>query len=303
MDKLLKELRRRLNNDSIKLTKGIDFTFDEKLKIVHMELKNGTVKNMQEDVAAFEAWALALKANLNDLVDGITLNYYMDNEPKKNTSEWRNFNRFIYRIDAFRKRYSDWFSVLNTQYDWENRILKEGWGDLILNSVGKRNKTYDIIKNNKSQSERDLEIYFTLDGSKKLKRVIKDRFNIELGDIENQYPVGVFNNQVKKDNYIFTGAKSAIDLYSIGKDNSFNIFELKGRKNVKIGILSEIFFYSSLIMDVIDGKFISTTNEFQNINRVNAFFLVQEMHPLLSDKVIDMLNLPNSNITYRKIIY
>lgn len=303
MEKLLTELKKRCDNSHILITSHIDFNYDDKLKTIHMVMKKGIKQNMQKDAAAFEGWALALKANLEDLVSHITLDWDTENEPiNKNSKEWRHFNRFLYRVDAFSKQYSKWFTVLNKQNSWEDRIKQEGWGDLVLNSIGNRSIINKIDKN-EAKSEHDLETYFASKWSEKLRKAVKEHFNIEIGDIKNQYPVGIFNNQVKAENYIFTGGKSAIDLYSIVDNNSFNIFELKTENNVKVGILSELFFYSSLIKDVIDGKFRSESSEFNKVNKVNAFFLVQKIHSLISDKVIEMLNLPNSNISYRKLIY
>lgn len=302
MDKLLRELKKRCDNNNIVFTTGIDFTYDEKQKTVHMVMKNGIKENMQNDSAAFEGWALALKANLKDMVDYITLDWDSNIEPSKNNSgEWRHFNRFLYRVDTFSNKYSSWFSVLNKRNSWEKRVEEEGWDQLVLNKPGERKiikiKEYDFIK------EHDIEVYLTKEGSNQLRQAVEKGFNIKLGQIKNQFPVGVFNNKVGGESYIFTGSKSAIDLYSIGQDNSFNIFEIKGPENVKIGIVSELFFYASLIRDTIDGKFKCEIDEMKNLNKVNAFFLVSRLHPLISDKVIEMLNSTDSKISYYKLIY
>ncbi|AOY77510.1 hypothetical protein [Clostridium formicaceticum] len=166
----------------------------------------------------------------------------------------RHFNRFIYRVDAFGKKYSEWFTVPPKSDTWDDQIKFNGWKDLVLNSPGNRNTIDDIDEFNAASGHK-LEMYFsTKEESEVLRKAIKEQFNIIVSDIRNQYPVGIFNGIASTDNYIFTGGKSAIDLYSIGEDNSFNIFELKAEKNVKVGILSELFFYSCLIRDTISGK-------------------------------------------------
>lgn len=303
METLLKELKKRCNNNSIRLTQGIEFEYDKSNKTVHMALKTGISSNMQENVAAFEGWAIAIKANLEDLVKKVILSWKEENEPdNKNTAAWRHFNRFIYRVDTFQNQYSDWFIVENKNSRWEDRIIKQGWENLVLNEMGERNPV-DSAHQYEFKNEHGLETYFANSGQENLRAVVKKQFNIELGDIKNQYPVGVFSNEVSKQSAVFTGGKSAIDLYSTSKDNSFNIFELKIENNVEIGIISELFFYSSLIRDAVAGNFKSKGGEFADINHINAFFLVQRLHPLITEKVMDMLNLPDNKITYRKIIY
>lgn len=300
MEKLRGELKRVCKNSYIKITSGISFNYDEKSKTVHMVMKDGIKENMQDDKAAFEAWALVLKANLEGLVDFITLDW--DSQPKLTDEERRHYNRFLYRVAAFSKLYSLWFRVLHKETSWEEQVSRNNWGTLILNSPGNRD-VINEIEDFDPASEHNLEIYFTTVGSGKLRQAVKEQFNIQLGEIKNQYPVGLFNHVVSKESYIFTGGKSAIDLYSIADDHSFNIFELKGEENVKVGILSELFFYSLIIRDVMDKKIKNETEDFTRLSIVNAFFLVSRLHPLITDKVIDMLNINERDISYKKLIY
>lgn len=303
MERLLKELKKRCGNNSIRFTQSIDFSYDDKQRIVYLIMKKGIRDNVQIDSAAFEAWALVLKANLDDLVSNIILDWDSSMEPKeRNTDEWRHFNRFLYRVYTFTKKYSEWFSVSNQKESWKDRIVNNGWNKLVLNSSGNRiikNK----IKGDGFESEHELEAYFTGKGSERLRQAIIERFNIKLGEIRNQYPIGIFNNVVSSENYVFTGGKSAIDLYSIEEGKSFNIFELKGEGNIKVGILSELFFYSSLIKDTMKKEFISESDELEGISKVNAFFLVPRMHPLITDKVINLLNSSGPDISYKSLKY
>jgi hypothetical protein len=151
-------------------------------------------------------------------------------------------------------------------------------------------------------SEHSIEEFFVGQGSQKLKETVKQQFNIELGQINNQYPVGVFNGKVSRETHVFTGGKSAIDLYSIAPGDSFNIFELKAENNVQVGIISELFFYASLIKDLSKGKFKSDFTEIQGLKRVNAFFLTPRLHPLITAKVLDLLN-KDTQVSYYKLLY
>ncbi len=74
-DMLLGELRKRLENNNIELTSKIDFNYDKTNKCLQMNLGEGISENMQKDSAAFEGWAVALKANLPDMIEFIKLSW------------------------------------------------------------------------------------------------------------------------------------------------------------------------------------------------------------------------------------
>lgn len=297
VDFLLKELRKRCKNDSIKITKGIKFEYDEPSKTLYLTMNsgNGIKKNMQEDSAAFEGWALAFKANLADYINSIVLDW--DEPIIKNKSEWKHFNRFLYRVDRFENIYGNWFKAPKKDR-WNEQIKTKGWNQLVLNKPG--NRTVDEAKEYALSSEHSIESYFTSNDRLK-KEIIK--YGIELDYIHNQFPVGVFNEVANSKKAVFNGGKSAIDLYGEDKKNgSFNIFELKAENNVKIGIVSELFFYTSIIKDAIEGKIQWENPEKVDGYEVNSFFLVPRLHPLITDAVIKMLNIVKG-VTYRKLIY
>ncbi|WP_019230565.1 hypothetical protein [Sedimentibacter sp. B4] len=256
---------------------------------------------MQKDVSAFEGWALIFKANLGEYIDIVTLNWNKYDEPTdKSKEEWRHFNRFLYRVDKFEKLYSDWFKAETQNNSWEKQVKNEGWSSLVLNKEGDRKLSEEEEKFS-LDNEHEIEEYFKKND--KLKIELK-KYGIEIDEVKNQFPIGIFNGKVEKSNYIFTGGKSAIDLYGMDEKNkSFNIFELKGYNNIKIGILSELFFYSSIIRDAIDGNI--EFGEHKNIEnyKLNAFFLVQVLHPLITENVIKLLNVSNKRIEYHVLKY
>jgi|GEM_PF-1481453 len=304
IEELLKMLKERCDNQSIKITSGINFEYNEASKTLHLQMKKGIKENMQQDNAAFEAWALAFKANLDDYVDKVTLGWDKIDEPTEKTkAEWRHFNRFLYRVNHFITQY-EWFSLgyNNVKDPWHEQIKMEAWTKFVLNEPG--NRLFDkLIEGLEIKSEHQIEEYFKGKGSHKLQEKIKV-YGIEINKIYSQYPVGVFNEKVAKKNIIFTGGKSAIDLYGVDdKNKSFNIFELKAGGNVKIGIVSELFFYASVIKDTINGSINWEEPQEMKVSKVNAFFLVPKMHPLVTDAVITLLNNPDNVINYRKLIY
>lgn len=304
VNKLLEELRKRCNNKYIKFPSGIKFEYYEENKTLKLQMKEGVVKNLQEDDAAFEAWALVCKANLPDLIDYVILDWDKSYEPiGKSNCKWRHFNRFLFRLDHFKSQYEDWFRIANPENEnrWGYLIKTQGWTKLILNKSSD-NRSNEISKELDLKLEKHLEQYFKGKGSNKLISKIRE-YGIEITKIKNQLPVGLFYEKVGQENYIFTGGKSAIDLYGEGVDKSFNIFELKAESNVKVGIISETFFYASIIKDAIDGVIEWEYSQSIKGVDVNAFFLVSKMHPLITEEVIKLINVPNNGINYRKLIY
>jgi len=304
---LLEKLKKVCGSESITLPGEIDFEYDEVKQTLKIKIENGIKENMQEDCAAFEGWALGFKANLEDSIKQVELDWDEKIEPSKEGEGWRHFNRFLYRVDKFQNLY-DWFTVSNSHKSWNDQKNSGNWQQLVLNKPGSRKETNE--DNGLRKTEHDMEVFFTTtNGSTKLRQAVKKSYGIELIKIKNQFPVGVFDGEVIKGNNIFTGGKSAIDLYSIGQDNSFNIFELKKIKaKLQVGIISELFFYASLMKDVIDDDeeiksshpdLVKTTK----LDKVNAFFLTPRLHPLITDQVINYLNIARTGIEYRNLLY
>ena len=53
---------------------------------------------------------------------------------------------------------------------------------------------------------------------------------------------------------IFTGGKSAADVIGVGADGKVWVLEVKTAKNIKVGAVSELFFYSMVPNDVRRGR-------------------------------------------------
>jgi len=103
---------------------------------------------------------------------------------------------------------------------------------------------------------------------------------------------------------IFTGGKSAIDIWGINNENEVCLFELKNSKNNKVGAISEMLFYSFIVQDIVRGamKFDSTTYEgLQNIQaakKVKCYLVAPSTHPLIDGEVFSLLNKSTSKIEF-----
>jgi len=114
--------------------------------------------------------------------------------------------------------------------------------------------------------------------------------------IERQLPVGLFHDEVKKDNEIFTTGKSAIDIWGISNQNDLLLFELKDAGNTSVGILTELLFYCCVMRNVKDGIFKyedpvdRKIDAIKKTSRIKACFLAPRLHPLLDEKLVQVLN-------------
>lgn len=236
MEYFVNKLRKRFNNNRLNLPSTIDY--DEIGDSLAMYVRHPD-KNMQEDASAFEAWALALKA-----VGYETVKLDWDSSQKRNKTQLRHYNRFLYRVEKFKELYP-WFEhkEVSTDHIFGESVKKYiNYGKTIVSRSSKGEVSENYYEEQLYKSEK-----------------FRKEHNIESGYIERQLPVGIFTgNPPTDENSLFTGKASAIDLYGIDNDGVFKIFELKVAKNKKAGALSEVFFYWCIIDDVISGKIEST---------------------------------------------
>jgi len=183
--------------------------------------------NMQTNENAFEAWALALRL-LG--FDEVRLSWVSDAVSKQ-----KHYNRFLYRIEKFKPL----FPWLTTDDFDSSHIFGEGVTKFINHGVTPAG--VEINPNSESAYE---EVLY------RSERFRMDH-GIEEGKLARQLPVGVFTaSPPTESSALFTGSKSAIDLYGVDHDGVLNIFELKVEGNRLVGALSEVFFYWCVLDDV-----------------------------------------------------
>jgi len=270
------------NSRNLRLPSLIDF-ITEDTNIVRMKLSaNSVCKNLQNDDAAFEAWSLALKSFC--ICEKIIVEW----EKPLNIKDGH-YQRFLFRVNCFKDDFNSWFSISPKCIDYfiDSQITSEN--DYFLNQPGKRNEI-----SNDRKGEADLELKFI----NPLNPLNKSLIHVtNLSFIERQLPVGLFKNSVSSLNRIFTGGKSAVDLWGLNKDeDALFLFELKTEKNSKAGIISELYFYSSIFRFLKEGRFKYEykdllSEKIKNIKLIKSYFLAPALHPIVCKKLLDEINL------------
>ena len=292
--RILKHLKGCVKNQRVKFPSGISFQWP-KSDVIKMHIgKDGNGKpavsaNMQTDAAAFEGWALVLKAHIGELRK-VVLTW----EVARNRDD-KHYQRFLYRVDRFRRAFQDWF-VCDQPYTQRFGICNDQPdGHYKLNVPGKARARIPSTE----WGERWIEWMLVNDKefSSKFKR------QAALSVLGNQLPVGVFEVEVKRGKDVFTSQASAIDLWGVNSSgDELSLFELKKPGNAKVGAISEVFFYAMVMKDVISGRFAfggercvgvdpwPPDHISGRIRRIKAYLLVDQLHCLVGDEVFNMLN-------------
>ena len=268
--------------------------------------------NMQGSSVCFEGWAVIIKTYCD--YDKIVLDVKGVKDLFKAWTEEKNghdaknghVGRFFYRALRFSEQY-EWFS-LSKELETEVKLFEEYisqekkfWNNIPQGKAGKSNA--------EEKAENDIEDQLAVSGV--LYKALMNRTGVELDEndeVYRQLPVGLFEDEVKIKNTIFTGGKSAIDLW-ICHDDILYLIELK-YNNKMVGIITETFFYSNYMWDLIrkNGGFEISKPEKKeakeaelrgydkvqngNYKQIKGVLLADEgyYHPLVTDQVIKTLN-------------
>lgn len=245
---------------------------------------DATEANMQDDAAAFEGWALVLMAWCG--VQRVTIDW---DEPPASSGHHQ---RFLYRVDRFAEMLGPDIVTVKDATRLAGSKMRGGYAPMLNLASG----SDSLTRPSRPGSEADLEK--RLAGADPAARAnLMDELGLVL--LDRQMPVGVFDGVPSRDGAIFTGGKSAIDLVGIGADGSLWLLELKTARNIKVGALSELFFYSMVVLDAQAGKIqfhggrvgARTTVTPQHVigaARIHARVLSEDCHPLLSTKVFSL---------------
>ena len=218
-------------------------------------------KNMQDDVAAFEAWALILHANLKDGIEmtfDILPQWESSFSPEKRIdAELQHFMRFLFRVWKFQDQI-DWFSIK----DERCRLCVQKFKDLFLEGKTTNNIPLDDAKDVDLEEKPKLEylienIFVNSKMAIEAIEFINKSITFIIPDtLFNQLPTGLFIASHEKDDEKFVCDKNRFfptgffDLWGINRKNELCIFELKHQNNTKAGILSELYFYANYANDI-----------------------------------------------------
>ena len=257
--------------------------------------------NMQSNEAAFEACALLIHVHC-----GFRVELAAENAPE-DLAYRRHYGRFLYRAMKFSDQYSGWFSLSPALKDRVENFRAYLRTNSFCNNVA----TGPAGPGNKRESRMEALMVREWD---RLLRPIAEQAGIVLTDVPGrQFPVGLFEGDDPEKAHVFTGGKSAIDLWATSGDNIV-IFELKVR-NVMVGILSELMFYANYMADMYinDSTFthrepLTAQRGYEQLlscqfHRVQAAMLTDRLHPLITPAVLAAMNLGPSNIRYYDLRY
>lgn len=310
-----------------RLTTGISFLPGDTEDSVKLVLNAGAIGkalkdnlNMQEGPAAFEAWALLIHTHCGLCVQ---LDVIEDARPLAPPYH-SHYGRFLYRAMKFSEQYSDWFSLTDPLKACVNAFQVWLYGKNFCNN-------YPTKKPKAGTSlEYQVEMAFAecKYGREKLTSLSAQSGTLlEKGSIYHQLPVGLFEGEKRQENSVFTYGKSAIDLWGLTADG-IAIYELKAR-NRMVGILTELMFYANYMYDLYvsrntmqpmpaedqKGRKITDTGILRGYNSlydgycngrfttIHAAMLTDELHPLITPDVIELMNTGHSSIRYYDLRY
>lgn len=270
--------------NNLRLPRDIEFVISG--NNVEMKLlADAAETNMQEDKAAFEGWALALKRYAK--FDKVVLSWQRKRFPKTD-NRYGHYQRFLFRVDNFSWDFKSWFSVKPNCRPYLKNLEIDDASIYYLNHPS---KDRGIIMPLGKEGILEFEYSFG-----KWSKYLKDE--IQAAFLDRQLPVGVFRKKVSKDNSIFTRGKSAIDIWGISKNNDLLLFELKADGNNKMGIITELYFYCCVIQRAQKGQFryeknnVGHTDKIANTKKIKAYFFAPELHPLIDKKLVGLLKAP-----------
>jgi len=268
--------------NNLRLPRDIEFVISG--NDAEMWILNDAVgKNMQEDKASFEGWALVLKrwGKFNRIILGWDRPQYDPSSP-----EAAHYQRFLFRVKSFLSDFKLWFSV--------SPVCQKYLDELKINDVNNYYLSPPYNERNNADQRRKeaiLEYQYSLgEWSEPLRKLTNADY------LNRQLPVGVFYKPVSNKTKILPKNKSAIDIWGISKNNELLLFELKADGNNKIGIITELYFYCCVMQRIRKGQFLYEKNDIPNLsrisktNKIKGYFFAPKLHPLIDKTLVDYLN-------------
>ena len=311
-------LKSTLKNKRIKIPRGIQFGGEG--NAVELTLSPSAMGlgdkplNMQNVAAAFEGWAIVLFVHFLNENGTVTLSGSIP-EKAKTLFDWHHchYNRFLYRVLKFREQFGSWFrlspDIAEAVDTFQHFLAAQKFVNNIAGGEAGRNQHLENI----------VEGLLAGQKSDVLRKIAAEHNISPKNPIYRQLPTGLFKEEVHRETAIFTGSKSAIDLWT-EQDQTIFIFELKVQNNM-IGIITELFFYANYTYAMFCHRATSfcplpspasqrhrgyasllSPEGAKNHDRVQAFFLSDRRHPLITPQVLRTLN-SGTEIIYEWLDY
>lgn len=318
MDKkeILKNLQANLQDNSLRLPKNIDFVEQDGAVAITLNKKaigfDQEPYNMQSDAAAFEGWALALYVHLLHKKGTVTLNAPVPTHIRFD-AKCGHLCRFLYRALRFSEQFP-WFRLAPELDDAVAQLRKALASASFVNNFPRGEAGESGSLENAVEAQ--------LSKQSDLLRKLASAADRPIGEnpIYRQLPVGLFREVAADKNRVFSGGKSALDLWTCD-GNTISIFELKAH-NKMIGMVTELFFYANYAYDMFCtgglSSFYPSKGKAQYRGygallphgdkiheRIQAFFLYDgdQIHPLISAEVVAVLNQGAEQIQYARLSY
>lgn len=267
--------------NNLRLPRDIDFEIignNVEMKL----LADSAGKNMQEDCAAFEGWALVLKRWAK--YESVSLSWDRKNYVKTD-ARYGHYQRFLFRAKNFATDFSSWFSIEpRCTPNLTDLLIK----DKTIYYLNRPSKSRGITIPRGKEGELEFEYSFGK-WANDLKSVTNANF------LDRQLPVGVFKDKVSIDTAIFSRGKSALDIWGTRGEEELLLFELKADKNNKIGIISELYLYCCIMKRAQNNlfryeKIVPPLERIMRTKKIEAYFFAPTLHPLIDYGLIDFIN-------------
>lgn len=296
---LLQLLRHNAKQAAVQLPKSLNIFLEKTTLIIDIPTKR-TLENMQTDGAAIESWIFLLKRWIPK-IEKVIIKW--ESLPPDYISTKENaiyhYQRFLYRMDKTSKAFP-WVTIPpSNQLDLATSTFKTS-KNLLMNTPSTKRATKTVVKKElEAYTESELEALILFDPQ--TSNAFKQHFNLKT--IDYQLPVGIFEANISNSTRVFSGRKSAIDIWGIDQDDNCCLFELKKAQNRKVGVLSEMFFYAHILLDVLNKniQFAQTNQYIQpilNAKKVKCFLLAPNSHPLIDKTVFQLMNTSQFGIQY-----
>ena len=292
---------------------------DKKLVIKIGEYKGfpSATTKMQDDYACFESVAFFTWSVISDckvILEFIPYTWTESSLDYSNDVKMGHYMRFLYRASKMEELFQNRFEISDNNSDTVNKFRRL-YNEALQN--GELDYTEPTVKSSITKKpnvlENHLEKWFVMHGIEPSLIKKTDKFEPNIRNYFDQFPCDLFYKKER----LFCGG--AVDLWGIdSSNNQICIFELKRDGEKPLGIISELFFYSCVITDIIDisqkvgkrGKYRGSKEFWKVVNSkeiIHAYFLVPKFHSSIEEQmesITEEMNKRNdTRVEYGYIIF